>query len=338
MFFLNFYTRYLMKNVFLFTQGISTPLHKYEKKYSLQGSLPNGKVINEGACFAYVLFFIKYFEGISQNNNKQFFISIKNQLCDSKKIMPELYFWMGLQSLIYDKFKTENPHKLAFNPKKLSPEFQLKTAKLQKEAIYFNDLYDKLKKENVEYSFEIYKKFSEEKSNEFMRMYKQQTDRENYLINDIYLKRVSKFNELGKEQSEIHFGVNYLFNDGFSCGASYVLHRLFLERNAKNWNYIASISCEDSRKVIEYIRKFRFDFISKNQRAICFSFGIHFKNNAHQICILMTNNLNNPFLIFDPNYGLYKFTDFEDFINAFVCLTLHSYKTIKFEANILSLT
>ncbi len=104
---------YINQRKFYFSQFNHIDLLKYEKKYKNQGPFyTNGKlsdvsVISDGACLALVLYILSLYE-----KNIKFGVSYFYKSCEKafknkvelKKIMPEIYFWMGFQEFAYDKF------------------------------------------------------------------------------------------------------------------------------------------------------------------------------------------------------------------------------------------
>ncbi len=113
----------------------------------------------------------------------------------------------------------------------------------------------------------------------------------------------------------------------------------FMRRNLTNYNLKEVLTnTEEINELNESIIKHHQELAksSNKKMCICFSTVITFKKSAHKICFVITNEYENQFLIFDPNFALFAFKRMNKFLHAIKDLTnsLLGYQTIKYSANI----
>jgi hypothetical protein len=97
---------YRRNQIFFFSQ-ITQPLSQYTYKYRKYNHI-NGFKFSHGACISYVFFFIHFFQEYNLSVKNKLFEEIKDELSNHKKMMPHLYFWMGLQAYLCNDFNSIN--------------------------------------------------------------------------------------------------------------------------------------------------------------------------------------------------------------------------------------
>lgn len=200
---------YINQRKFYFNQLSNINLLKYEKKYKNQGPFyTNGKlshvsVISEGACLALVLYLLSLYEKNIKFGVRYFYLSSEKVFKNKealKKIMPEIYFWMGFQEFAFNDFYQKlNPnfftHQELLN-KKLQEHTHVKILRAQ-HCINENEfnLQDKKIKQEIE------------------ALINKKDPINNYFVN--------KYSSKNKSPIEI-------------------IHKVFILKNNLNWHYSAS--------------------------------------------------------------------------------------------------
>lgn len=159
-----------MKKLISFEQA-KIPLKEYDLKFSQQGSLAGFKVLSNGACVAYVLYFIYLFESLKEKNIKSKIKKIIQYILQTEKLASELYYWHGLQTLIAYEFKIPNPYSPQTTHQGLSPDEKNKIIQdliytnKAKEISYIKDISKRNKREisNAKISFVMNRYFLESK-------------------------------------------------------------------------------------------------------------------------------------------------------------------------------
>lgn len=342
-----FLIKYATHSKFFFMQGLSVNLKHYEKKFRYQGSLEDHKIVSNGGCAAFVLFFIKAFENFGSIPTPKLFSNIKHELTDSDVIMPQIYLWMSMQHLIFDNFKTPNSSPAAYSPFKdpavLDMEKNLNereknfqnlfnnASKTLAKKTYFKSLYDNLKNDpKTNYNVEQYNYLAETKERKFNEeMTIAQNER-----NEIEKIRLQYNNKTNFIKNKLRAEVN-----NNSADFDLLLDLYFMQKNLTHYNLKDVLkSTEEITDLNELIMKHHQVLAKSNNKklCICFSTGIIFKKGAHKICFVLTNEYENQYLIFDPNFGLFSFKRMNEFLHGIKDLTdsLLGYRTIKYSANV----
>lgn len=290
---------------------------------------------------------MKYFQNFGKINTDILILNIKKELTNSDVIMPNVYFWMGLQHLIFDNFKTPISCPTSYMPQKDLKVIQLKNTidertntnneklskavRIKTQELNFKSLFEKFKNDkSVNFNFEQYNYLSKIKSKEYETALNS-TEKDLKEINLLQSQYDSKMNFI-KDSLKAHTGNN-------SADYSLLFELLFVMKNAISWKYNSSLDDVDNvQDVFKLIDQHHQILTSSNKKdmAICFNTGITFKKDAHQICFIITNEPKNQFLIFDPNFGLFSFKNKNSFYKAIKDLTqgFLAYKTIKYELNV----
>lgn len=338
-----FYFKYITHKVFTFSQGLSVNLSHYEKKFRPQSSFLTEKIVSNGGCAAFVLFFIKSFENFGKIPSPQLFSQIKKELTNSEVIMPKIYFWMSLQHLIYDDFKTPNSYAKGYSPYQ-DPEIialgeQLKNGSLYRESInslakikekehYFRNIFNKYSKDSsTNFNFEQYRHLADNKERE----YQQELIKSENRMKAISTQYDNKINAI---KNQLRAEVNHPRSEN-----DLLFDLCFMRRNLTNFKLADVLSNQTNiNSINNEIIKHHQVLAKSNLKnmCICLSTSIYFKESAHKICFIMTNEYENQYLIFDPNFGLFAFTRMHQFLQAIKDLTnsTFSYRTLSYDINI----
>ncbi len=342
-----FLIKYATHSKFFFMQGLSVNLSRYEKKFRYQGSLEDHKIVSNGGCAAFVLYFIKAFENFGSIPSPKLFAKIKHDLTDSDIIMPNIYLWMSMQHLIFDNFQTPNSSPSAYSPfndpKVLALEKSLEEREKNFQTLYsnanktltkktyFKSLYDNLKNDpKTNYNVEQYNYLAQVKERKFNEeMAIAQNER-----NEIEKIRLQYNNKTSFIKNSLRKIVN---ND--HADFDLLLDLYFMQRNLTYYNLKDVLhTTEEITDLNELIMKHQQVLAKSNNKklCICFSTAIIFKKDAHKICFVLTNEYENQYLIFDPNFGLFSFKRMTDFLPAIKDLTDSAlgYRTKKYSSNV----
>jgi hypothetical protein len=266
MFMIKFAIKYRNNNIFYFTQGLTINLIGYERKLKPQSQFKKTKIISDGACFAIVLYSMKFMGELYCSKNlspDNIFAKLKTSLSDSKEMMHQYFYWMGLQELIYSEFNADNLNPNAYNPSQDVKLAALNTDILNKNKDLITGRVQGARKstlENIRKSIQDKRSFYDSKMN--------------YLLNNLKLKGKVNYNYTNDQL------VNNLF---FANDINWIEHGKLLE----------SDKLTDIKKEIEDIsNSFFVGKISPLHKLICLSTGMEFKDGGHQICLFITRMSN----------------------------------------------
>jgi hypothetical protein len=319
---------YHFNKVFQFNQGEVFDLGKEDQEY-MRNSPFKTPIINQGACLAIVIEYIGNFENFSTNNVKDFFINLNKKLRE-KGIIEKYYKIMGMQELITKKYRNSNIYS-----EKLTEYYSNRSSGFRHSQISNMHDLNMSQKINLEMLKEINKKRKSMEQHTGHDINKLQQLDEAFDL--LYPKVSSKIDQTKSEfkrmdESFIR-GVN-LQKEIDTCGTIHIYN--FVQNNILGWEYNQSFKTENWAELKNYLISLKSNLQNTSKidaSTYCISLSLTLDEGGHQICVVYTKVSGYQFIIFDPNFGTYSFSNETIFFQALLHLVNNFYKTVKFTTN-----